>query len=157
MKTTGFLLSFATALALRAVPTLAQIPAELPGRWETRSIGFTYTADTPDSVRNRLNDPNIAELNRALASREAHLVVAFQPDGSYVFTISLPYQSSSTETGTYTVQAGRLQANSTDFPDGSSFHDQEIRQLTRRTLLLAFPVGAAMPGVEEEIEYRRVR
>lgn len=155
MKTPGLLPALAAAL-LAASAAQAQVPAGLVGRWETRTIGFTYTGDTPDSVRNRLNNPTIAQLNRAIATGEAHLVVDFQADGRYEFTISYPDQTSSTETGTYTVQAGHILADSPGSADGSSFHDQEIRQLSRRTLLLAFPLGAAMPGAEEEVEYRRV-
>ena len=55
-----------------------------------------------------------------------------------------------TEAGSYALQAGWLTATSAA-PDGSSFHDQHIAKLTRRTLVLTFPAGPEMPGVVEEI------
>jgi hypothetical protein len=61
------------------------------------------------------------------------------------------------ETGTYAVVRGRLRASSLGSPSGSSFDGHQIRKLSRRVLLLSFPMGEHMPGVEEEVEYRRVK
>ena len=147
-------------LLLAAAPALAQkAPKEPPtllGRWQTRQIAFTATAAVPDSVRDQLDDPEIADLNQAILMGEAHLLVEFRADGSYQFTITREGKQLRTETGTYSLTNGQLQASSPGSADGSSFSDQQVLKLARRTLVLGFPVGPAMPGVAQEVEYRRV-
>lgn len=145
------------AALLLAAPAQAQVPAELVGRWEAYEIGFVVNGTVPDSVRNRLDDPNTAELNHAIAEGSARLRVEFRADGGYHFTVTHGEEVMQTETGTYSVVKNRLQASSPSSREGSSFHDQHIRKLSRRVLVLAFPVGEYMPGVEEEVEYRRVK
>ena len=145
------------AALLLAAPAQAQTPAGLIGRWEAYEIGFTVPDALPDSVRDRLNDPQTADLNHAIAEGTARLRVEFRADGGYQFTVTRGEDVVQTEIGTYSVVNGRLQASSPSSRSGSSFHDQQIRKLSRRVLLLAFPVGEYMPGVEEEVEYRRVK
>ena len=135
----------------------AQTPPGLLGSWEAYEIGFTVTSTVPDSVRDRLNDPITADLNHAIAEGTAHLRVEFRADGSYRFTVTRGDDMVQNETGTYSVTKDHLQANSPGSRSGSSLHDQQIRKLSRRTLVLAFPVGDYMPGVEEEVEYRRAK
>jgi len=145
------------ALLLAAPAQAQQIPAELIGRWEAYEIGFVPLGTLPDSVRDRLNDPQTADLNHAIAEGTARLRVEFRANGGYQFTVTRGADVVQSEIGTYSVVNGRLQASSPSSRSGSSFHDQQIRKLSRRVLLLAFPVGEYMPGVEEEVEYRRVR
>lgn len=155
MAFSSFLLAGLGALLL-AAPARAQVPPALPGRWEARSIGFATTSAMPDSVRDHLDDPQVADLNQAIADGEAQLLVDFHPDGTYHFTIVRDGQLLRDEAGTYSLTDTLLLAQSPGSPDGSSFHEQQVRQLTRRLLVLAFPAGPALPGVEEEVEYRRV-
>ncbi|WP_223650834.1 hypothetical protein [Hymenobacter psoromatis] len=147
-------------LPLLAAPAQAQkAPKEPPtllGYWQTRQIGFSVTAATPDSVRNKLDDPDIADLNRAMFTGEAQLLVEFRADSSYQFTITRAGKRLRTETGTYSLAHGHLQASSPASPDGSSFHDQQVQKLTRRGLVLVFPAGPELPGASEEVEYHRV-
>jgi hypothetical protein len=145
------------AALLLAAPAQAQTPAGLIGRWEAYEIGFTVPDALPDSVRDRLNDPATADLNHALAEGTAHLRVEFRADGGYQFTVTRGEEVVQSETGTYQVVNGRLQASSPTSRSGSSFDGHEIRKLSRRVLLLAFPMGEAMPGVDEEVEYRRAK
>jgi hypothetical protein len=145
------------AALLLAAPAHAQVPAELLGRWEAYEIGFTVPNALPDSVRDRLNDPNTADLNHALAEGTAHLRVEFRADGGYQFTVTRGEEVVQSEIGTYSVVKDRLRASSPSSRNGSSFDGHQIRKLSRRMLLLAFPVGDYMPGVEEEVEYRRVK
>lgn len=143
--------------ALLAAPAQAQVPAELVGRWEAYEIGFVPLGTVPDSVRDRLNDPQTADLNHAIAEGTARLRVEFRADGGYQFTVTRGEEVVQSETGTYKVADGRLQASSPGSRSGSSFDNHQIRKLSRRVLLLAFPVGEYMPGVEEEVEYRRAK
>ncbi len=144
-------------LLLSAAPALAQkAPPTLLGRWQTRQIAFTATAATPDSVRDQLDNPDIADLNQAIFMGEAQLIVEFRADGSYQFTINRDGKQLRFENGTYSLANGHLQASSPGSADGSSFHDQQVQKLAHRTLVLVFPAGPELPGVEEEIEYRRV-
>jgi hypothetical protein len=145
------------ALLLAAPAQAQQIPADLVGQWEAYQIGFVLSGAVPDSVRDRLNDPQTADLNQALAEGSTHLRVAFRADGGYLFTVTRGEEVVQRENGTYSVAHGRLQASSPNSLNGSSFHDQQIRRLSRRFLVLAFPVGEYMPGIEEEVEYRRAK
>lgn len=145
------------AALLLAVPAQAQTPAGLIGSWEAYEIGFAVASTVPDSVRDRLNDPNTADLNHALTEGTAHLRVEFRADGGYQFTVTRGEELVQAETGTYQVVDGRLRASSPGSRSGSSFDGHQIRKLSRRVLLLSFPMGEAMPGVEEEVEYRRAR
>lgn len=142
-----------TALLLGA-PARAQVLPGLVGQWEAHEIGFTMAETVPDSVRERLNDPQTAALNHDMAEGLAHLRVEFRADGGYQFTVTRGEDVVQNETGTYSVAQGRLRASSSK---GSSFNGQQIRKLSRRVLLLSFPMGDDMPGVEEEVEYRRVK
>ena len=154
------LLDICCFLLALAPPALAQKatkePPTLLGSWQTRQIAFTTTAATPDSVRDQLDNPDIADLNQAIFMGEALLIVEFRADGSYQFTITREGKRLRTETGTYSLTNGQLQASSPGSADGSSFHDQQVLKLTRRGLVLVFPVGPELPGVNEEIAYRRV-
>lgn len=149
----GLILSTTLARAQKA----PKEPPTLLGRWKTHQIALTATAATPDSVRDQLDDPDIADLNRAIYTGEAQLVVEFRADGSYQFTITRDGEQLRLETGTYSLtNDGHLQASSPSSADGSSFSDQQVLKLTRRGLQLAFPVGPQLPGVAERIEYYRV-
>ncbi len=154
------LLAVCCFLLTLAPPAFAQKatkePPTLLGSWQTRQIAFTATAATPDSVRDQLDNPDIADLNQAIFMGEAQLIVEFRADGSYRFTINRDGKQLRLETGTYSLANGHLQASSPGSADGSSFHDQQVLKLTRRGLVLVFPVGPELPGVDEEIEYRRV-
>ena len=144
------------AAMLVAPAAQAQVPTLLPGRWQVYEIGFLATGALSDSVRDRLDDPQVADLNVAIMRGEAQLVVEFRADGTYAFTITRDGERTRSETGTYTLQNNSLQARS-PAPDGASFHGQHLARLTKRTLVLTFPVGPAMPGVVEEIAYRRLK
>ena len=139
----------ATALAQADQPTLL-------GRWETRQIGFSVPPTTPDSLLRQLNSPDLSDLNRAMRAGEALLVVNFKADGTYDFTIMRDGSTTRYETGTYTLRGTQLLAAAPGSADGSSFHDQQVQRLTRRDLLLTFPLGPAFPGIDEEVQYRRV-
>ena len=152
-KTTRCWLPLGAALLLGA-PARAQVLPGLVGRWEAYEIGFTVAGTVPDSVRERLNDPQTADLNHGLAEGTAHLRVEFRADGSYQFIVTRGEEEMQHETGTYSVAQGQLRASS---PKGSSFDGQHIRKLSRRVLVLSFPMGKSMPGVEEEVEYRRAK
>ena len=155
-KARCYLLQLVAALLL-AAPAQAQVPAELIGRWEAYEIGFVPLGTLPDSVRDRLNDPNTADLNHAIAEGMARLRVEFRADGGYQFTVTRGEEVVQSEIGTYKVVKNQLEASSPSSRNGSSFDGHQIRKLSRRVLLLAFPAGEAMPGVEEEVEYRRVK
>ena len=153
-------LAACVAPTLLVTPALAQKPPKAPptrlGRWKTRQIGFTITGATPDSVRDQLDNSEVAGLNQAMFYGEALLEVEFKADSTYEFTIMRGGETMRYETGTFSVRQGQLLANSPNSLDGSSFNDQKILKLARRSLVLAFPTGPQQPGVIEEIEYVRV-
>jgi hypothetical protein len=149
-----FLLGAALLLGTAA---RAQVLPGLVGQWQAYEIGFTVTETVPDSVRERLNDPQTADLNHGIAEGTAQLRVEFRADGGYRFTVTRGEEVVQNEVGSYAVSKNRLQASSPTSRNGSSFDGQQIRKLSRRVLVLAFPMGEGMPGVEEEIEYRRVK
>ena len=157
---TNLIFAGLTGLVLPTAPAQAQkAPKESPtllGYWQTRQIGFSVTAATPDSVRDKLDNPDIADLNQAMFAGQAQLLVEFRADSTYQFTIIRDGRRLRTETGTYSLTNGHLQASSPASPDGSSFHDQQVQKLTRRGLVLVFPAGPELPGASEEVEYRRV-
>jgi len=126
------------------------------GRWKTRQIGFSVTEAMPDSVRDRLENPDVADLNQDIFYGEALLIVEFKADSTYEFTIMRGGERVRYETGTFAVRQGRLLANSPRSADGASFNDQQIQKLARRSMVLTFPVGPELPGVNEEIEYVRL-
>jgi hypothetical protein len=155
-KLTRCWLLLGTALLL-GTPARAQVLPGLVGQWEAYEIGFTVSEAVPDSVRERLNDPQTADLNHGIAEGTAQLRVEFRADGGYRFTVMRGEEVVQNEIGSYSVDKNRLQASSPSSRNGSSFDGHQIRKLSRRVLVLAFPVGEDMPGVEEEIEYRRVK
>ena len=134
----------------------AQVPAQLLGQWELRQIAFVANQTVSHDIMERMDNPGVAELNQEVAAGAAHLLVEFRPDGTYQFSVQRPGQPASTEAGTYTVRARQLLAQSPGMAAGSSFDGQRIVQLSRRKLVVEFPVGEELPGVVEEIEYRRV-
>jgi hypothetical protein len=148
------------AFFLYAAPALAQKPPKAPltllGRWKTRQISFSLTGATPDSVRDQLDNPDVADLNQAIFFGDALLVVEFKADSTYDFNIMRGGETVRHETGNFSVRQGQLFASAPTSPDGSSFHDQRIRKLARRSLVLSFPTGPQQPGVNEEIEYVRL-
>jgi hypothetical protein len=135
----------------------AQVPPSLVGQWEVSQISFTASQTVPPDILERMDNPEVAELNREMISGTAHLVVAFRADGSYQFTTVRSGQPNYTEAGTYTVSGKTLLAKNTDASGSSSFDHQQLVQVGRRKLVIEFPVGAELPGVLEEIEYRRVQ
>ncbi|WP_151086777.1 hypothetical protein [Hymenobacter baengnokdamensis] len=132
------------------------MPALLPGRWELRQVSFTAAQTVPPEVLEQMNNPEVAALNQEVVSGLAHLLVEFRPDGSYQFTVARPGQPVRLETGSYAVKQGTLFAQSPATEGGSSFDNQQLIQVSRRKLVVDFLVGDALPGVREEIEYRRV-
>jgi hypothetical protein len=142
-------------LLLAAPAAWAQVPPLLVGQWEAREIGFVAQESVPDSVRDRLDDPQIGALNVDIMRGEAQLLVDFRADGSYQFSVTRNGQVVRAETGTYSVVHDTLYARSPNSPSGSSFNDQHLNRLTRRSLILTFWVGSELPSVTEEIEYRR--
>jgi hypothetical protein len=152
-KTTRYWLPLGAVLLL-GTSAQAQVLPGLVGQWQAYEIGFTVAETVPDSVRDHLNDPQTADLNHGLAEGTTQLRVEFRADGSYRFVVTRGEEVVQNEAGTYSVDKGRLRASSAT---GSSFDAQQIRKLSRRVLVLAFPMGEHMPGVEEEVEYRRVK
>lgn len=134
----------------------AQVPALLPGRWEMRQVSFLAEQAVPDSILHQMDNPQVADLNTALKAGKAHAVVDFRPDGTYQFTLVRAGQTEHAETGSYSVKDQVLLAQSPATPGGSSFNDQVLTRLTRRVLVVTFVVGPELPGVLEEVEYRRV-
>lgn len=151
-----FWLVFWGASLLVARPGWAQVPPLLPGRWELRQISFVANQTVPPDMLERMDDPEVAELNQEMIAKAAHLVVEFRPDGTYCFTVVRAGQPDRTERGTYNVRGATLLAQSPGTEGGSSFDHQLLVELTRRQLLIKFLVGDELPGVEEELEYRRV-
>lgn len=146
------------AASLPAVATArAQVPALLPGQWELRQIGFVANQTVSPDVMERMDNPAVAELNQEVAAGAARLLLEFRPNGTYQFTVRRAGEPDRTETGTYAVRASVLRAQSPTTEGGSSFDQQRLTQLSRRKLVVEFPVGDELPGVLEEIEYRRVR
>lgn len=137
-------------------PAQAQVPPLLPGRWELRQISFVANQTVPPDIVERMDNPEVADLNQEIAAGAAHLVVEFRPDGSYRFTIVRPGQLDHTETGTYSVSGKTLLAQSPGAAEGSSFDGQQLLLMTRRRLVVQFLVGDELPGVAEELEYRRM-
>jgi hypothetical protein len=142
---------------LKAAVGHAQEPALLPGRWEMRQISFIANQTVPPDILERMNNPEVAELNQAIAGGTARLVVEFRPEGTYRFVVARQGQPDRIETGTYAVRDKTLLAQSPGTESGSSFDHQEVVQLSRRRLVVEFRVGDELPGVLEEIEYRRVQ
>ncbi|RZK16604.1 MAG: hypothetical protein EOO56_19595 [Hymenobacter sp.] len=153
MPKTGWCL---VALLLLAFAAPAQVPALLPGRWVVQQIGFLAGTTVTNDLLERLNDPQVADLNLAIERQEAELLVEFRADGTYQFAITRAGQRVRAEAGRYTLQNGQLTASS-PAPDGSSFHDQHVAKLTKRLLVLTFPAGPEMPDVVEEITYSRLK
>ncbi len=141
---------------LLAVASRAQVPALLPGQWELRQISFVANQTVPPDILERMDNPEVAELNEEMAAGAAQLRVEFRPDGTYRFAVQRSGQPPRTEVGTYAVQGSQLQAQSPGTEGGSSFDGQRIAELSRRKLVIELVVGAELPGVVEEMEYRRV-
>jgi len=121
-----------------------------------RQISFVAEQTVPDSILHQMDNPQVADLNIALKAGEAHAVVDFRPDGTYQFTLVRAGQTERAETGSYSVKNNTLVAQSPTTVGRSSFDDQVLTRLTRRALIVTFMVGPELPGVLEEVEYRRV-
>jgi len=134
----------------------AQVPPLLPGHWELRQISFVANQTVPPDILERMDNPEVATLNQEMARGAAQLLVEFRAEGTYRFTVVRAGQPSHTENGTYSVAAKTLLAQSPGTASGSSFDRQQVLVLTRRRLVLQFLVGEELPGVMEELEYRRV-
>lgn len=151
-----FWLACGGASLLVAPPARAQVPPLLLGRWELRQISFVANQTVPPDILERMDNPEVAELNQEMAGGEARLVVDFRPDGTYTFTVVRAGQPGHTEVGTYGVSGKTLLSQSPDTAGGSSFDQQQLVALTPRRLIIRFLVGDELPGVEEELAYRRV-
>jgi hypothetical protein len=150
-------ISLAAVGLLIAPAARAQVPALLLGQWEMHQISFVAHHTVPPDIMERMDNPEVGELNQEVAADVAHLKVEFRPDGTYSFTVQRLGQPDRLETGTYSVRANMLLAQSPGTPGGSSFDQQRLIQLNRRKLVVEFPIENELPGVVEEIEYRRVR
>lgn len=148
--------ALAVACLLLAVAGRAQVPALLLGQWKLYQISFVANQTVSHDIMERMDNPEVAELNQEVAAGVTHLRVAFRPNGTYEFTVQRPGQPSHVETGTYEVHAQQLLAQRPGTEGGSSFDGQRIVELSRRRLVVEFPVGEELPGVVEEIEYRRI-
>jgi hypothetical protein len=135
----------------------AQVPALLLGQWELRQVSFVTSQGAPPDLLARMDNPEVAALNQQIAGGTAHLLVTFQPDGTYAFRVMRPGQPAREETGTYFVTNKTLFAQSPATEGGSSFDHQLLVQVSRRRLVVEFLVGDELPGVTEEVEYRRIR
>ncbi|MDO7885920.1 hypothetical protein [Hymenobacter cheonanensis] len=141
---------------LAAHPGRAQVPPLLLGRWELRQISFIANQTVPPDILERMDNPEVAELNQEVAAGAAHLVVEFRPDGTYHFTVMRAGQPARTEQGAYRVSGKTLLAQSPGTEGGSSFDRQQLVEVSRRRLVVRFLVGDELPGVAEELAYRRV-
>jgi hypothetical protein len=151
-----FWLAFWGSGLLAAHPAWAQVPPLLLGRWQLHQISFIANQTVPPDILERMDNPEVAELNQEVAGGTAHLVVEFRSNGTYHFTVVRAGQPDRTEQGTYDVSGKTLLAQSPGTEGGSSFDRQQLVELTRRRLVIQFLVGDELPGVEEELEYRRV-
>lgn len=152
------LLGWSTSLLLAAPGAgRAQVPAALLGQWEMRQISFVANQPVPPNIQERMDNPEVAELNQEVASGTARLLVEFRADGTYQFTVARSGQPTRVEAGTYSVRDGTLFAQSPATESGASFDNQQLGQLNRRRLVLDFQVGSELPGVLEEVEYHRVQ
>jgi hypothetical protein len=142
---------------LLARASRAQVPALLLGQWELRQVAFVANQTVSHDIMERMDNPGVAELNQEVAAGVAHLLVEFWSDGTYQFSVQRPGQPAHVEAGTYEVRARQLLARSPGTAGGSSFDGQRIVELSRRRLVVEFLVGEELPGVVEEIEYRRIR
>ena len=142
---------------LKPAVVRAQVPALLPGQWEMRQISFVANQTVPPDILKQMDNPEVAELNQEIADGQTHLVVEFRPDGTYLFVVARLGQPGRIETGTYSVKGKTLLAQSPGTESGSSFDHQEMVQLSRRRLVVEFLVGDELPGVLEEVEYRRAQ
>ena len=144
------------SLGLPLASARAQVPAALLGQWELRQISFVTSQGADPDLLARMDNPEVAALNQDVAGGAAHLRVTFRPDGTYAFEVTRPGQPARNETGTYRVQGKTLFAQSPATEGGSSFDHQLLVQVSRRKLVVEFLVGEELPGVTEEVEYRRV-
>jgi len=142
---------------LRGPAAGAQVPALLAGQWQVQQISFTTTQGASPELLARMDNPEVAELNQEIVGGAAQLRVEFRPDGTYLFTVARAGEPPWAEDGTYHVAGQVLLAQSPASAGGSSFDKQQLTQLSRRRLVLVFPVGPELPGVLEEVAYRRVR
>lgn len=141
---------------LAASPARAQTPPLLTGRWEMRQISFVTDQAVPPDIMERMDNPEVAELNQEILGGVAHLTVEFRADGTYQFKVVRAGQPDHLELGTYTVSGKTLLAQSPGTESGSSFDHQQLVALSRRQLIVRFLVGDDLPGVQEEVAYRRV-
>lgn len=144
------------ALAASVQVGRAQVPNLLVGKWAVRQISFVAQPPVADSVLHQMDNPQVASLNNAIRDGGSQLVVEFRPDGTYQFVQTIASRVERTEQGTYAAQGTTLYGQSLTTDGGSSFNNQQITRLTRRILLLTFLVGPNLPGVSEEVEYRRL-
>jgi hypothetical protein len=147
---------FALGLPTCAQAQHAKVSPTLLGSWQARHVGIKLPPALLDQTRRQVDVYGLRDLNQAVQLGEAHLTVNFRPDSTYTFVITRGGRTFRTEAGTFTMRRGRLLASAPTSPDGSSFHNQQLRHLARRTLVLSFPVGPELPGVHEEITYYRV-
>lgn len=134
----------------------AQVPRLLLGKWEVDQISLIADQNVPDSVLHRMDNPQVATLNNEIKAGVAHLIVEFRPDGTYLFTLTNAGRVERTERGTYAVQGHTLLGQSPTTEGGSSFNDQHLEHLTRRTLIVTFQAGPELPDVLQEVEYHRL-
>lgn len=135
----------------------AQVPAALLGQWQLYQVSFVTDQGAAPELLARMDNPEVATLNREITAGTSRLLVTFRPDGTYAFTIVRPGQPVRNESGTYVVQDKVLFAESPATVGGSSFDHQRLVQVGRRRLVVEFPVGEELPGVMEEVEYRRLK
>jgi hypothetical protein len=133
----------------------AQVPAALLGQWQLYQVSFVTDQGAAPELLARMDNPEVATLNREVTAGTSRLLVTFRPDGTYSFSIARPGQPVRNETGTYFVQNNTLFAQSPATAGGSSFDHQRLVQVGRRKLVVEFLVGEELPGVTEEVEYRR--
>ncbi|MVN76130.1 hypothetical protein GO988_07315 [Hymenobacter sp. HMF4947] len=152
----GCLLGVLLAWAGGLPAVQAQVPSLLIGKWEVRQISFIADRAVPDSILHQMDNPQVAALNNEIRDGAAHLVVEFRADGTYLFVLTNAGRVERTEHGTYAVHDHTLLGQSPTTEGGSSFNDQHLERLTRRTLIVTFQAGPELPDVLEEVEYHRL-
>ncbi|GAA4501813.1 hypothetical protein GCM10023172_24190 [Hymenobacter ginsengisoli] len=99
----------------------------------------------PSGILEQLDDCEVATLNQQLAGGTAQLAVSRSGPPARL------------DTETYTNRDKSLLAQSSGTQEGSSLAGQEVMQRSRCRPLVAFPVGTELPGITEEVEYRRIQ
>lgn len=133
------------------------MPADAPrlaGRWQQRETSFVARNGLTAAQQEQLNDSLTADLNTQLRKGQATMTLTLDPAGNYRYARQAKRAAGSAVAGTWHLSRDtlylRAQTASPALPPML-----RVVRLTRRVLVLEFPIWKPADQVYQQVRFRR--